>query len=192
MFTNQPVLLDRNKSLLLIIDLQLAFLQLIPDNKNIKENCIWTVQLANEVKVQQIVIEQNSKKLGLTIPAIRNIVNETSIFDKIEFSCAHNNAIYRVIEQTGKKQIILIGIEAHVCIMQTALALKQIGYVVFTVADCIGSRSLIDKEIAMMRMQQAGIYILTKEMLLFEWLERADTDEFRHIQKNFLIKNKQL
>lgn len=86
----------------------------------------------------------------------------------------------------GRRQLVLCGIESHVCVLQTALDLRALGRDVFVVADAVGSRHPSDRQLALERMRQQRIEIVSREMVAFEWLRRADTAEFRQISKEFL------
>jgi nicotinamidase-related amidase len=106
--------------------------------------------------------------------------------EKVHFSCAAEPACMDRINAGGREQIILTGAEAHVCVLQTALGLLAAGKQVFVVADCIGSRHPRDLELALGRMGAEGVRIVSREMVVFEWLHRAGTEVFREISREFL------
>jgi nicotinamidase-related amidase len=91
-----------------------------------------------------------------------------------------------LLKEYNKNQLILIGIEAHVCVLQTALEMKDYGFDVFVVVDGVSSRSEFDLKYGLKRMKQNGIHLITAEMVLFEWLRQAGTPEFKEISKEFL------
>jgi nicotinamidase-related amidase len=101
----------------------------------------------------------------------------------VEFSCARDPALMAHIESLGRKQAILCGLEAHICVLQTALELKQRGFEVFVAVDATGSRAGLSKEIARDRMNAAGITVVTTEMVVFEMMKTAAVPQFRPLSK---------
>ena len=85
-----------------------------------------------------------------------------------------------------RAQVVLVGIEAHVCVLQTALELAEEGQEVYVVADAVGSRRAVDRDVALARMRDEGVRIVTREMVVFEWLQEAGTPLFKDISKEFL------
>ena len=106
-----------------------------------------------------------------------------AVFEKIHFSCSREDGFLARLDDWGRGQIVLAGMETHVCVLQTALPLLEVGYQVFLVADATGSRRPSDRNAAMARLAQADGIVVTAEMVLFEWLERGDTPTFREILK---------
>ena len=91
-----------------------------------------------------------------------------------------------VLSDYDKKQVVVMGMETHVCVLQTAIEMKQEGYQVFLPSDCVGSRRPNDKDSAITRMRDNNVEIITSEMAAFEWLHKSGTDTFRHISRNWL------
>ncbi len=106
--------------------------------------------------------------------------------EKTHFSCAAELECMRRIDALGRDQIVMIGAEAHVCVLQTALDLRAVCKDVYLVADGVSSRSPRDVELALERMRAAGVRIVSREMVAFEWLHQAGTDRFREISREFL------
>jgi nicotinamidase-related amidase len=120
------------------------------------------------------------------LSTLRQLIEASHYFKKTEFSCLANTSGRAKLEQYKKPQIVLAGIETHICILQTALDLLSIGKQVFVIADATDSRFAEDKNIALARMQQAGIHILSKQMVLFEWARSSEHPAFQTLSKQML------
>jgi nicotinamidase-related amidase len=179
------MLINRHESCLLIIDVQEKLTPLIHEQTNMLAGCTWLTGLARRLKVPVLVSEQYPKGLGCTIPAIKNLLPDTLPLIKTEFSCVANPHCLEQIHQLNRPQIVIAGIETHVCVLQTALELVQQGKTVFVVADATSSRSETDKQLGIERMRSIGVQIVSREMVLFEWLRRSDVPEFKLISKEF-------
>jgi nicotinamidase-related amidase len=147
--------------------------------------CIWLGEIARYLEVPVLVSEQNAKALGSTQSDLAAAFAGAEIRDKLAFSCVAADC-FGELPQAQTPQVILCGIEAHVCVLQTALDLRRAGREVFVIADAVTSRSAEDARLAVERMRQAGIVIVSREMVVFEWLGRAGTDQFRHVSRNYL------
>jgi len=180
------MLVDKASSCVVLVDVQDKLTPLIHNHEKLITNCQWVCQLARELDVPIIVSEQYPKGLGHTIPALQPFVTDTNTQTKVAFSCAADTACMQAVEQTGAQQIILVGIEAHVCVLQTAIGLRERGFEVFVVADAVSSRDAQAANLALSRMRHSTVDIINREMLLFEWLREAGTDSFRSISQLFL------
>ncbi len=179
------MLLNRNQSCLLLVDVQEKLIPFIHDYENLIKNCAWILRLAQKLSVTTIVSEQYPKGLGHTISAFREVYENSPVYEKVTFSCASDPTLKQAVQQQNRSQLILIGIEAHVCVLQTAMEFSK-DFDVFVVADSVSSRDPYDKKIALKRMQHSGIHIVTKEMVLFEWLHQAGNELFKEVSKEFL------
>lgn len=150
-----------------------------------KEELVETsVKLLNGLKILGIpmhITGQYTKGLGLNIPEIFEAVGTEEYTEKMAFSSAQEEEIQKAI--TGKKNVIVCGIEAHVCVLQTIIDLKAMGYQPILVEDCVSSRNLNDKKVAIKRARDEGAIITTYESLLFELTGKAGTDTFKQISK---------
>lgn len=182
----QNALLDSKKSALLLIDVQEKLIPTIRDNSQLIANCVWLLKVAQRLQVPILASEQYAKGLGPTIAQLRELVPQDALMEKRHFSCVSDPGCLQKIMAVNRSQIVVIGIEAHVCVMQTAMELEAKGKEIYVVADAIASRNDLDKQLAIQRMHAAGISIITKEMVLFEWLHQAGTPEFKEISKEFL------
>ncbi len=136
-----------------------------------------------QLGIPVFVTEQYKKGLGETVEEIAKLIEEFPHYEKISFSCCDNPKFAESMELSTKRDVIIAGIESHVCVLQTAIDLKQRGFHPYVVTNCISSRNPTDKEIALMRMQQEGIFLTTYEAILFELARKAGTDEFKAISK---------
>lgn len=177
------MLIDAANAFLTVIDMQERLLPAIADNEVVERNCSILLQAANQMNVPTVVSEQYPKGLGQTVPGLAGFVKGDAIFPKVEFSCARDSALLKQMEQLGRKQAILCGVEAHICVLQTALELQQQGFEVFVAVDATGSRSQASKEIARDRMNAAGISLVTTEMVVFEMVQTAAAPQFKALSK---------
>ena len=147
----------------------------------------WLLRAANLLHVPVVATEQYPQGLGGTAPALLGLLPEgaQAVSHKVHFSCAAGQCFDGAIAPP-QQQVIVCGIEAHVCVLQTVLELLDNGRSVFVVADAIGSRNPFDRTMAIERMQRHGAQIVTREMVGFEWLRTAGTDEFRAFSKTLL------
>ncbi len=178
----QP-LMNRNASQLLIIDIQEKLLPTIHAVHGMIERTRFLVEAARVLQVPITLTEQYPKGLGPTEHELRaHCGNASPVFAKTSFSCLRDEAIAaHVASFSDRRQLVLVGMEAHVCVLQTALDAKAQGYDVFVVGDAVSSRALSDSEAARRRLKAAGVTMVSAEMVFFEWLERSGTPEFKQL-----------
>lgn len=177
------MLLKKTDSFLLIIDVQEKLAPVMKEARQVINGTTALLKAADFLGVPAIVSEQYPKGLGSSMFDLKKVMPPDSPIEKIVFSCAGEPQIMKKIKSLKKKQAVLAGIEAHVCVLQTAFDLKKMGYEVFVVADACSSRKEEEAQLALARMQNGGITITSIEMVLFEWLEKAGTNEFKQIAK---------
>nr|VFK16037.1 MAG: Isochorismate hydrolase [Candidatus Kentron sp. LPFa] len=182
----QSMLIDAGSSLLLIVDVQEKLIPAIHDREAVVAHCAWLMKVADVVGVPLLVSEQYPAGLGPTVSALRELAPKEAFMEKVHFSCVAASECGARIDASGRKQIVIAGIEAHVCVLQTALDLAASGKQVFVVADAVSSRDPRNVALAMERMRSAGITMVSREMVLFEWVHRADTVRFKHLSTKFL------
>jgi nicotinamidase-related amidase len=180
------MLIKTETSCLLIVDVQERLMPAVHEGQRVIESSAWLLRIAARLGVPALLSEQYPRGLGHTVPELAALVPAEAIMDKVHFSCAAEPACLARIEGTGREQIILTGAEAHVCVLQTALGLRASGKRVFVVADGIGSREPGNVDLALERMRAAGVQAVSREMVAFEWLERAGTELFREISREYL------
>lgn len=130
-----------------------------------------------------IVTEQYPKGLGSTIKELRNLITDFRPIEKISFSCCGEENFLKTIQGYSKRNIVILGIETHVCVLQTVMDLIERGYHPVVIEDCVSSRKASDRETALKRMAREGVIITTYESILFELCEVAGTDQFKQISK---------
>ncbi|CAM2973675.1 hydrolase [Legionella worsleiensis] len=180
------MLLKQKDSILALIDVQQKLLPLIANHEPLVQRCEWLLRLAKKLDVPIIVSEQYPKGLGNTVELLNTHINKGNIIEKVHFSCMQQPDYIQRLSSLNKKQVVLIGIEAHVCVFQTAMEMNDAGYEVYAVVDAVGSRNDLDKSYALKRMKQAGIHLVTSEMVFFEWIRVAGTPEFKALSYEFL------
>lgn len=176
-----PEMMRAVDTALLVVDMQERLLGLISKSEGIIWNCRRLIDGAKILGVRTAVTEQNPTKLGSTAESLKSRLDSTPVFDKMAFSCGAVGGLFAGWRAEGVERILLCGIETHVCVQQTALDLLAAGYQVYVAADAVGSRSMYDYEIALRRMDSSGVTVTTTEAALFEWCERAGSDQFRQI-----------
>ncbi len=169
----------REKCVALVIDYQERLVPVMNDKDSLIRNSAILLEGLRELEVPMVVTQQYTKGLGMTVKEITQAVGGDAYADKIAFTAYDSvkNKLY------GKRFVIICGIEAHICVLQTVIDLVAAGYTPVVVEDCISSRKKNDKEIALMRMRDEGAILTTAESLLFELLKVAGTAESKAIQK---------
>ena len=181
---SHPNLVSIDNSLLLVIDIQSKLVAAMPENdaEQMLDNSSRLLEAAETLDIPVLLTEQYPKGLGPTEhKLIEKLTQNTAIFNKTGFSCLAADGFTEALEQSGRKQIIIIGQETHVCVLQTALELSNQGYQVHVVEDAVCSRKMEHKLFALQRMQQQGITISCHESVLFEWLENSNHPDFKSI-----------
>ena len=182
----QNIFCNIEDSSLIIIDVQEKLTNAIPDKviKRLRKNTAILLNAANELNVPVITTVQYPKGLGKTEAFIKeNLASSTMTFEKTCFSCLGADGFKDHLTLLNKKQIILAGVEAHICIFQSAVELKLAGFDVYVVIDAIASRDFTSYESALTRLKQANISLLNTESVLFEWLRDASHEKFKIISK---------
>lgn len=175
-------LLSREESRLLIVDMQAKLLPVIDGHEQVTANCLKLIEAAQILDVPVTATEQYPKGLGPTIPEIAERLPDRP--EKIEFSCLNClDWSSTAADPESCFKVVVAGIEAHVCVLQTVLDLLSQGFRVFVPADAVSSRKPLDREIALQRMVASGAVLTTTESVLFEWCERAGTPEFKKISQ---------
>nr|WP_245297194.1 MULTISPECIES: isochorismatase family protein [Rhodomicrobium] len=176
-------------SQLLIVDIQDKVLAPISGGKELVQNASRLIKAAKLLKVPVTVSEQAPKEHGHTAAALRReLAGDAAVLAKMHFSCLHDEALRSHFEETrdtGRGQIVIAGIEAHVSVAQTALDMIVDGYEVFVAADAVGARNAARRDLALARLRQCGAHIVDGETVIWEWLEKAGTAEFTELQPLF-------
>ncbi len=186
-----PMLLDRASSVLLVVDMQDPFLNVIHGREALTANVVLLCKTAAILGIPVLMTTQNVARMGTVNPAIVHSVSTASraknnvfalpIIDKMSFSCVASELFERTITGLGRKQVVVCGMETHICISQTAHDLRYASYQVHVVADAVSSRTLEKHKLGMERIRDAGILPCAAEAVVYEWVREAGTPEFREI-----------
>ena len=181
------MLIDVKRATLLVVDVQDKLLPAIDQHEALQESLLRLVGAAVDAGLPVVFSEQYPQGLGGTTPALLALAPEAPVVEKVHFSCVAGDCLPESLWQ--RDQVVVCGAETHVCVLQTVLELLEAGKRVFLVRDAVGSRSALDRETGLLRMQQAGATLVTREMVLFETLRQAGTDLFRHMSRRYLIED---
>jgi isochorismate hydrolase len=177
-------LIDRKKVGLLIIDIQDRVNQAMQDPENIINNSLKLIETFKLLNCPIWLTEQYPSGLGPTNARIVAALPEQVLRrEKIRFSCTGDFSLINEIRQTGIEQLVVIGVESHVCVFQSAMDLLANGFRIFIPADAVSSRRKLDWDTGLQRARTAGIVVTTTEMVIFEMLEAAGSPEFKAISK---------
>jgi nicotinamidase-related amidase len=177
--SRHPNLLHRDTSLLLVIDLQTSFVAAIDRWESCVKNTRLLIQAARELGIPIIPTTQNATKLGGIVPEIAEVLGPARSFDKLTFSCAADPFLADAIRGARRQQVVLCGIETHICVSQTALELQALGYQPHVAVDAVSSRSLEKHRLGMERLRDNNLFPAATEAIVYEWLGIAGTPEFR-------------
>ena len=167
---------------LLVVDLQERLLPAMYEQERVRENAVRLIKGAAVLQVPVFATEQYRKGLGPTVPEVATAIPGFAPLEKLTFSACGAAGLLAALEDKKAADLILCGVEAHVCVAQTCLDLLDRGFRVFVVADAVSSRTPENYRFGIDRMRAAGAEIVSTEMALFELLEQAGTAEFKQIQ----------
>lgn len=180
------MLLQRERSCLLIVDMQERLLPAMAGLETLLAQAAILIRAAKRLDLPIVVSEQYPKGLGATDPGLRSLLgNEVEPLPKTHFACTDDPGLrtrfQSLAQEQGRDQAVIVGVEAHVCVLQTALGLPRLGMAPFVVGDATASRKPESRQMALDRMGRDGVGIVTTEMVLFEWLGKAGTPEFKEL-----------
>lgn len=165
----------------LIVDIQERLFPAMWEKETLLKNTLTLINGLKELKLPLLVTQQYSKGLGETIPEIKSVIPDLGFVEKRSFSCCDEPVFMEKLIKTEAKNVIICGIESHVCVMQTAVDLKDAGYIPVVVVDCVSSRSAENIEIAKERFRLEGIIMTSTESILFELTRSSAAPEFKAI-----------
>ena len=168
-------------SLILCIDIQEKLVRMLNNPDEITSNCKKIMKLASILNIPSLITEQYPRGLGETIDEIKRI-KDFKIFEKTTFSVFQTDEIKREIKNLNKKNILIFGIETHICVLQTVLDLINEGYRVYLIEDCCASRDIKNHQCALELMNKKGADILRIELALFEFLKSSKHPKFKEVQ----------
>ena len=175
--------LNYQEAALLIIDIQERLAAVMKYKDQVADNCLHLIELAKLLEIPILLTEQYPKGLGKTLPEIQEVLPEYAPFEKTDFNSCREEGFLEKVLSMGRKKLILTGMEAHVCVLQTALGLIKEGYAVHVVQDVVASRYKKNFKVGIELMRSAGTVITSTETVLFQLLERSGTEPFKIISK---------
>lgn len=176
-------MLQRSKTGLVIVDVQGKLARLVANSHEVIDNCVALVQAAQILALPIVWLEQNPEKLGATVDELGCLLIDQQPITKFTFSGCKELRFIEAVERADIDTWLVCGIEAHICVYQTALGLHKLGYQVELVTDCVSSRTLSNKQLAIDKLKQQGVMPTSLEMALYELVEDCRDDRFRSILK---------
>lgn len=167
----------------LVIDIQERLVPVMEESEQLIENCQKLIQGLQILSVPLLTTQQYTKGLGETVEEIKSVITDFKSIEKKDFSCLDEPVVAEKLALSGAINVIICGIEAHVCVLQTAIDLKESGYNPVVVFDCVSSRSFDNVDLAAERFRHEGILMTSLESILFELTRSANAPEFKEISK---------
>lgn len=182
----EDTLTSSEDSVLVLLDIQQRLVAAMPND--VGERLVAQVEIliaaAKALSVPIVVTEQYPQGLGSTDGVLKDALDDdATVIEKTSFSCVKSDEFCNILNRHGRKQIILTGMEIHICVLQTALDLQAQGFQVYVVENAVSSRSEFNKNNALQRLRQAGVIITTVESVMFEWLGDVKHPEFKMLAK---------
>lgn len=175
------MILRSGQSALVVIDIQERLMPAIHEADRVVRNAGILLKAAHALSVPILATEQYPRGLGPTIPAVADQLPADTAIEKLTFAATGEAVFLDRLAMLSRRQIVLCGTEAHVCVLQSALGLLEAGYEVFVTADAVSSRTPANAAAALERLRGEGVRIVTTEMVVFEWMERAGTPQFKAV-----------
>jgi nicotinamidase-related amidase len=176
-----PEILQKSKTALLVVDIQEKLIPAISIYPKLEPSILRMIKVAAELGLTTLLTEQYPKGLGSTLTSIKDALSAYEPIEKNTFSCCGVDVIQQKLEEARAEAVVLVGVEAHVCVQQTALDLLAAGFRVHVPADAVASQRKFDWQIAIERMRQAEAIISTTQSIIFELLVEAGTPEFKAV-----------
>ncbi len=178
-------LLDPQECALVVIDIQEKLLPPIYENQRLVRNSQLLIRLANILQLPVLVTTQYLKGLGQVIPEIASLLPQVTTLDKLEFGCFGNGQFCSsVANLSARNNLLLCGMETHICVLQTALGALAQGHRVHVAADAVSSRTELNWQLGLQRMRDAGAVISSTEMMIYELLHKSGTPAFKEMLKH--------
>ena len=176
-----PDRLDPERCVLVVVDIQERFRDLIDGVDGVLRNTDRLVRYCQALEIPVLVTEHYPRGLGVTVPEVRDLLRPFEPLEKIHFSCAGDDGFRKALAARGRDQVLLCGIETHVCIYQTAFDLLRDGRQVAVAADAVSSCTPTDRTLGLARMRDLGVQVMSTQMIMFEILRKAGTPEFKAV-----------
>ena len=175
------MLIESDLSCLLVVDVQARLAPAMAAHDQVIANTAVLMKAAARLQVPMLVSEQYPKGLGPTVPELAALAEAGAVLEKVHFSCMGDQTYAQRFRALGRGTAVVAGIEAHVCVLQTCIQLMEDGHRVYVVADAVSSRAPENATLALERLRAAGAIVVSTEMVVFEWLRRAGTPEFKEL-----------
>jgi len=176
-----PSFLTTDNTALLVIDMQERLFPVMHEKEKLLRNVLKLIRGAQVLEIPIILTEQYPRGLGPTLPEIKELLPDVQPVEKVCFNCCDDEIFCKALGSLKRNQVLVAGIEAHICVYQTAMALSRSGYEVQVVGDCVSSRDPENKLVSLFKMGAAGVSPTTLETALFELLRVASGDKFKQI-----------
>lgn len=176
-------ILDKKNTGLVIVDIQTKLLSVMGKRERTADNAVKLVRLAGLFDMPVILTEQNPGMIGPTIPEIKDALPAYSPIEKMDFNCCALEPFNEKLRAKGLVNIILTGIESHICVFQTCVSLLEKGYIVHVPQDAVDSRTEENRQVSLRLMEKAGAVITSTETVIFQILKKAGTKEFKEMLK---------
>ncbi|WP_306332014.1 hydrolase [Vibrio injensis] len=174
-------MLNKENTGLIVVDIQGKLARLVSNSNELVSNCTKLVKGAQFLGLPIVWLEQNPDKLGKTIEEINELLSNQKPIGKFSFDACSEPRFIEAIQKSDKASWLICGIEAHICVYQTALNLKNLGYDIHLVSDCVASRDELNKELAIRKLAGSGVDITGLEMSLYELVKDCREPEFKEI-----------
>lgn len=174
-------LLNRDRTGLVIIDMQERLLQAMANRDRVIDRTVKLIHLARVFELPVILTEQNPKGLGQTVPGVREFLPQYEPVEKMHFNCCEVDAFDLRLRKAGLQNLIVMGVETHICVFQTCVSLLDKGYQVQVPHQAVDSRTREDRDIGLSLMREAGAVITSTETIIFQLLKMAGTPEFKEM-----------
>ncbi len=170
-------------TVLVVIDVQGKLAHLMHQKEDLFGNLQKVIKGIQVLDIPILWVEQNPKGLGTTIPEVASLLTDIKPISKLSFSCYRNEQFIQALKDLDRKEILIVGIETHICVYQSAVDLVKSGFDVQVLSDAVSSRTIENKKIGLEKMKDAGVRLTSVETALFELLEVAKGDQFKQILK---------
>jgi nicotinamidase-related amidase len=175
------MLIKADRSCLIVIDIQERLVPAMQAPARVIRNAGILMKAATRLDIPVLVTEQYPEGLGHVVPELQGLAPNAKTLEKMHFSCMNDEQFAAQFKALGRRQAVIVGMEAHICVMQTGVNLMEEGFDIFVVTDATSSRSPESEKACLDRLSADGAGIVTTEMVVFEWLGRAGTPEFREM-----------
>jgi nicotinamidase-related amidase len=176
-------MLKPENCVLVVIDVQGKLFNIMYEKETLTDNLQQIISGLQVLDIPVVWMEQNPKGLGPTIPEVAELLKGNQPLPKFSFSCCGDEGFMQALIETKRRQVLLVGIETHVCVYQTAAELTEMGYEVEVVADAVSSRTAENKALGLQKIRDAGASVTSNEIVLFELLRDAKGDRFKQMLK---------